>query len=420
MRGVLLAVAAVAGCGRIGFDELADASGPGDDATVYGELTDPVAWSSFDVTSVNAGASGYTGAAFDGRYAYFVPSYNSALHGIVARHDTQGSFTDAASWTTFDTASVDPLARGFDGGAFDGRYVYFVPHQNLAGFDGVVTRYDTQQPFTAPAAWTTFDTATVSANALGFYGAQFDGRYLYLVPYLHSVIARYDTQAAFSSPAAWTTFDLATVSNVSAFIGAGFDGRFLYLAPFMDATTSSGLVFRYDTQALLTAKSSWSTFDTTTVAPNARGFCGAAFDGRHLYLVPFASGPGVPGSTVTRYDTQATFTTASSWEIFDTSTSSPSATGLFGATFDGRFVYFAPYSGVAVARYDTASTFTDSAAWSTFDVTTVDPRDTAFYGAVFDGGAVYLVPHGGGTVARFAAKTPPSMPLLPGFSGSFF
>ncbi len=41
------------------------------------------------------------------------------------------------------------------------------------------------------------------------------------------------------------------------------------------------------------------------------------------------------------------------------------------------------------------------------------------YGAVFDGEFVYFVPGANGTVARFDAKTPPSLPKLPGWSGSF-
>jgi hypothetical protein len=422
MRRLMLGVVMLTGCGRVAFDHLSDASGATQDgapfdasATVYGDFTDLAAWSTFDLTTINPGASGYTGAAFDGRYTYLVPAYNGALHGIVARNDSQGSFSDATSWATFDTSTLNPQARGYDGAAFDGRYIYFVPHQNLAGLDGVVARYDVQQPFSAPTAWTTFDTATLSPNARGFYGARFDGRYLYLVPYVSAVIVRYDTQAAFTSSSAWTTFDLTVVSaNAPAFVGAAFDGRYLYLAPFASSTAASGLLVRYDTQASFVATASWSTFDTSAIAPADKGFCGAAFDGRYVYLVPFAS-----GSAVTRYDTQMTFTATSSWETFDTVTVNPNANGLFGATFDGRFVYFAPYGGVAAARYDTQLPFGNGVAWTTLDMTTVDPRASAFYGAAFDGAAVYLVPHGGSTVARFAAKAPPSMPALPGFFGSF-
>jgi hypothetical protein len=79
---------------------------------------------------------------------------------------------------TFDTTSVNANAKGFLGGSFDGRYISLVP----GAYDGVVARYDTRATFTAAASWTTFGITSVNANATGFYGAAFDGRYLYFVP----------------------------------------------------------------------------------------------------------------------------------------------------------------------------------------------------------------------------------------------
>jgi len=78
------------------------------------------------------------------------------------RYDTQAAFTTLSSWSAFDTATVSPAARGFFGGAFDGRYVYFVPHWD-GGADGLVTRYDTQAPFVAGSSWSMFD---VGADAV--------------------------------------------------------------------------------------------------------------------------------------------------------------------------------------------------------------------------------------------------------------
>src|SRR5439155_1209450 len=130
---------------------------------------------------------------------------------------------------------------------------------------------------------------------------------------------------------------------------------------------------------------------------------------------------------VARYDTQGVFTAAGAWSTFDVSTVNAGAKGFIGAAFDGRFVYLVPYSNGAtdgiVARYDTQGVFTASAAWSTFDVSTVNAGAKGFNGAVFDGRYLYLVPNNGtvaSTVARFDAKSPPSMPNLPGFFGSFF
>jgi hypothetical protein len=38
----------------------------------------------------------------------------------------------------------------------------------------------------------------------------------------------------------------------------------------------------------------------------------------------------------------------------------------------------------------------------------------------FDGEYVYFAPFAGTTIARFDARSPPAMPPLPGFFGSFF
>jgi hypothetical protein len=413
------------GCGRINFGDVDSdsdrdaASGDGStdtptDPATFNDITDPTNWSSFTITSVTAGAAGYVGAGFDGRYIYFVPSYNGTSHGIVARYDTQSPFTTAASWQTFDTTTVNADARGFNGGVFDGRYMYFAPHDKTSGFNGVITRYDTQLPFTNASSWSTFDVATVAANAIGFFGARFDGRYIYFVPYVYNTLARYDTQAPFTSSTSWTTLDLSTFfTNVPAFIGAIFDGNYLYLVPFIVGASGSGQFLRYDTTKPLTTSSSWTNFDTTSVTPTANAFCGGAFDGRFIYF------PSLMSGTTARLDTQANFTSAASWSAFDIATVNPNAKQYFGATFDGRYITFAPYPGSTVAAYDTTASFTAASAWRTFDVKTTNAQAIGFYGAVFDGTAVYLVPHAGSTAVRFDAKSPPSLPQVAGFGGSF-
>ena len=50
--------------------------------------TTSAGWDKYDMTTVDAGLKGYIGAAFDGRYVYFVPNNNGASFGKVARYDT--------------------------------------------------------------------------------------------------------------------------------------------------------------------------------------------------------------------------------------------------------------------------------------------------------------------------------------------
>jgi hypothetical protein len=412
----------------------------GADATVTdggaegGQDASGVVYSQFgDPTLFAAPAGGFVGAGFDGRYLYFVPSFDgTGADGVVARYDTQASFTTGSSWTTFDTTTVNPQAKGFAGASFDGRYLYLIASWNGPTVDGVVTRYDTQGSFTSLSSWTTFDTTTVDANAKGFVGAAFDGRYIYLVPnddgqsnagtLWDGVVARYDTYASFTAPGSWRTFDTRSVNALAeGFGGAAFDGRYLYLVPL-----DGGQVARYDTQGAFDAAASWATFYI------GAGFFGAGFDGRYVYFVP-------EGGPVARYDTQASFTDASSWTSFSIPVGDTTWGGYANATFDGRYLYFVPYINNldgspygTVARYDTLGTVTDVGSWSSFD-TSFFWGPESFMGAAFDGRYVYLVPSdqlpGGatGVVVRFDARQPPAMPELCSnaaalhcFSGSFF
>src|SRR5262249_42858600 len=87
----------------------------------------------------------------------------------------------------------------------------------------------------------------------------------------------------------WSTFDAATVrAGIKGFIGAAFDRRYVYFVPGFDNTGAVGTVLRYDTQGAFDAGTSWSTFDVPSLDARARGFEGAVFDGRYLYLVPYA------------------------------------------------------------------------------------------------------------------------------------
>jgi hypothetical protein len=159
-------------------------------------------WETFNVASITAPGTEFVGGVFDGRYLYLVPnSTDTATSSKVPRYDTTADIRSSGSWTVFDVSQVNSGASGFLGGAYDGRYVYFVPWANLwnpsqmtePSFDGVIVRYDTTtNDFGEASSWSYFDTATLSSNASGFFGAVFDGRYLYLVPDVGTYVARFD------------------------------------------------------------------------------------------------------------------------------------------------------------------------------------------------------------------------------------
>src|SRR5262249_51362328 len=141
------------------------------------------------------------------------------------------------------------------------------------------------------------------------------------------------------------------------------DGRYLYLVPNTNGafTTSDGLTARYDTTASLSLAGSWSFFDTTTAHPSAEGFHGGVFDGRYVYFSPHFSHSAE--ASVTRFDTQASFPSASSWTTFDVNSLSTATHDFSGAAFDGRYVYFVPGVSDFFVRYDTQSAFSSASSW---------------------------------------------------------
>jgi hypothetical protein len=314
-----------------------------------GDFAAQGSWSFYDTTGTDPGAQGFAGSEFDGRYLYLVPYNNGSFDGIVARYDSTGPFTSPGSWTSFDTTSLNSAAAGFSGAGFDGRYLYLVPIVSGGGGDGGtvydVAQYDTTLDFTSPQSWTLFDTSTVGGS--GFVGTVFDGRYLYFPGF---PIARYDTTQRFKSATSWTTFDPSPLSvGANQITKAGFDGRYVYFA---------GLVeIRYDTTKNFGDKSSWSVFDVSTLKAGARGFGAVAFDGRYVYFGPLFNGTGLDGGLVydgilARYDTSLGFGDTAAWSTFDVTSQNQAAVGFGGAAFDGQYLYLVPGWLGTFARFD--------------------------------------------------------------------
>jgi hypothetical protein len=106
-------------------------------------------YATFDVASVESDLRGFFGGAFDGRYVYLAPYENGAAFGKVARYDTQAAFGALASWSSFDTGRLaDAGAAGYSGALFDGRYVYFVPY-----YGTVAVRFDAKEPASMPSGY---------------------------------------------------------------------------------------------------------------------------------------------------------------------------------------------------------------------------------------------------------------------------
>jgi len=169
---------------------------------VNGEFSAASSWEGCDGNA--HGLDTCVGAIFDGRYVYYVPY----AHSTVVRFDTEKEFADPSGWEGYDAAGTSGLLTvGYDGAAFDGRYVYFIPFweggEASQGFHARVLRFDTQGRFDDPGSWEAADGAP---NPGGFNGGAFDGRHVYFAPWrlgvgpdgdilTHGQVLRYDTTA---------------------------------------------------------------------------------------------------------------------------------------------------------------------------------------------------------------------------------
>lgn len=219
---------------------------------------DPAAWQVFDTTQLHPLSRGFHSAIHSGDFVYLVPYMRGGKEysGLVVRYDRRREFTDAAAWRTFDLTTLNERACGFVGCLARDGMLYFVPYFDGHDRYGQVARYNTAAALDDAAAWTFFDTAQVNPGSRGFFGAAADAEHLYLVPHCrgvgqyHGQITRYDWAGEFTQPGSWSICDTARAHvDCRGFISGVVHAGHLYLAPFeTDAGQHSGLVLRLNLQ----------------------------------------------------------------------------------------------------------------------------------------------------------------------------
>ena len=287
-----------------------------------GPFDDPVSWSTYDygdecVTAETCvDPDGYRGAVFDGQYVYFVPYHNGTqFHAEVLRFNTTGGFSDAASWEAY----VSPYtpAGGYWGAVFTGSFIYFAPTMNLDLYHSEVLLYKGGN-FSSAVSWVTYDPGIhgVGDAPGGYAGAVFDGKHVYFAQHMYDgtergEMLRYTTTTSFNHPDSWLAYDPGdhgVGTDPGGYAGAVFDGRFVYFVPgrYLDP---HGEVLQYDTEGPFDSASAWRAYDAGTagVGVDPDGFCGAVFDGRYVYFVPFQNRVGLLGGNgeVLRYDARS-------------------------------------------------------------------------------------------------------------------
>lgn len=398
-------------------------------------FSDVASWSSYTPSSHGIATSTFhfpDKSIFDGRYLYFIPHGTSLLQptGEVLRYDTLLPYSASTSWQSFDVSSIDSRAKGFWGGVFDGRYIYFVADYNGigGGYGDTFARFDTTQSFSNAASWKAYSPGSngVGTHAAGYVGGAYDGKYVYFAPLrsniaVHGEVMRLDTTTNFDEATSWSAYtphDDGVGVYGKGFTGVVFDGTYMYFVPNTpDGGSVHGEVLRYDTRKPYTVASSWKTFDPSSngLPSSLRGFQEGIFDGTYLYFVPYAN--GTQFGQIMRFNTTKAFTDISSWEYFDMTTVNGGAIGYIGGHFDGRYIYLSQlynggYAGL-MARYDTLAPFTSASSWNFFSPADngVGNNARGFEGIGSDGKYLYFSPVVNGEILRYNLQSTAALSL---------
>ena len=357
-------------------------------------------------TTVDANAMGFQMSAFDGTYVYFFPyRKNGTAHGTVARYDTRLSFTDGSSWSTGNLATVvGATAVGFLGGIYLNGSCYFVPYETVGKLaNDLFVKFDVTKQLNDATAYQTFSGGGVFK---GWATAAHDGRYVYYCPVnsiatgvLHGRFVRYDSTADFTVAGSWEEFTLTDLdTDAKGMQTVGFDGRYIYVVPY-----AKTILVRYDTTQSFTSASSYQTIDMTEFGgATARGYTGIEAVGGptngYVYFCPWKDvsvAPVTYQSRVARFNTAHALDDPHGWEFYTLTNIKTSAKGYEGTWTDGKYAYLLPtfngFQRPPIARHQISKSLDDSTSWSFFNATIVYPACT---GATYVKPYVYPAPYG--------------------------
>jgi hypothetical protein len=354
-----------------------------------GKLDDPTRWATYD-----GQGGGYMVGPFDGKFIYFVRSYDvdgpdAGLTGSrILRYDTRSaSFTDPKAWTAFDPEVALATTGPHAAAVMEGKYLVIA-----ALADTVFLRYDTTRPdldFGFSSSWETYEASKLPGNPAGYTAA---------VPLPGDAGAMFNNGAAYtplihrgdSFKEGWevTTFDGGTFPGGCATTFNGVcTGNHLFFTP--AGSGSTACLVRYDpSKSFLEG---FESFDVASLGEESALIAGGVASPQHLYLTQFQTHDAAAPTRILRKPVEGALDAG--WESQPTNTKNPLARGNVGGTYDGRFVYFAPYPAptttVIFERYDTQGGFNDPNAWDVAAGAALGIPANRYWGAVFDGQYVY-------------------------------
>ena len=139
----------------------------------------------YDLSTINADWVGFYGGCYDGRYIYY-STYTDSLggySGLIIRYDTTKPFNEPGSYEELDRTDFNSNHKTSFGLNFDGRFIYTLPSLTDGGvYHQNISKIDTTKAFDSNMM-KGFDASSIDSNYKGFYGGCYDGKYIYFIPY---------------------------------------------------------------------------------------------------------------------------------------------------------------------------------------------------------------------------------------------
>ena len=175
---------------------------------------DPNDLTTTDIIVNTYGDDAYNGGVFDGKRIWAVS--HDALDYVSVDINT----LSVTKYPLNDPSKYSSGDKSFVSGAFDGHSLWFFPRWS---------KYLIQIDPETGAIIGEFEHPQSAGNrgvAGYFQGGSFDGRYIYLVPYASPNLEIFDTATK-----SWTSLPHGASGSDQYFIGSIFDGRFIYMLP---------------------------------------------------------------------------------------------------------------------------------------------------------------------------------------------
>ena len=281
------------------------------------------------------------------------------------------------------TDKIYPKISGYRGAAFDGESVYYAPYYNNYGRSGTMIKYNIGMPFNDTKSWEVHEVGKY--NFKGFQGALYNNNYVYYVPYYFdetkdpgSKLLRYNTELEFNNKNAWQV-----LFYLEAYEDGVIANDFVYFSPHLDYENKRNAnPLRYDSTKPFTESSSWERYESGLKI----SYIGASFDGRFVYYAPFES-EYENITIILRYDTTKDFLQNDAWKQIEIPYGQYSGTG-----FNGKNIVMAPYCFIEKNGNKECSKilFLES---KTQEISYSDEIFGAYNGVIEANDVLYFVPH---------------------------